>query len=56
MSWRKQGGQGVLTMRSLELSNRLGFAWSRHMPLLRTAFTVDPNAERRKPSAARNAA
>ncbi|MFT6400676.1 MAG: hypothetical protein ACJAYU_005454 [Bradymonadia bacterium] len=56
MSWRKQGGQGVLTMRSLELPNRLGFACTRLTPYLRSAFTVDTNAERRKPSALRNAA
>jgi hypothetical protein len=56
MSWRKQGGQGVLTMRSLGLSNRLGFAWTRLTPHLRTAFTVDTNAERRKPNDFRKAA
>ncbi|MFT6397081.1 MAG: hypothetical protein ACJAYU_001827 [Bradymonadia bacterium] len=56
MSWRKHGGQGVLTMRSLELSNRLGLAWGRLTARLRTAFTVDTNAESRKPSALRNAA
>ena len=56
MSWRRPGGQGVLTMRSLTLSKRLSLAWRTLTPHLRTSITVDANLERRQPTAPGKAA
>jgi hypothetical protein len=49
MSWMPRGGQGILTMRALHLSDRLEHAWALLGPRLRVEVTVDPDASRKKP-------
>ncbi|MFT6398013.1 MAG: hypothetical protein ACJAYU_002768 [Bradymonadia bacterium] len=56
ISWRRPGGQGVLTMRSLTLSKRLSPAWRTLAPHLRTSISADGNPERSQPTAPTKAA
>jgi hypothetical protein len=50
MSWRQPGGQGVLTLRSLAQSGRLGLAWRALRPALARPFDVDPDQGRQLPT------
>ena len=49
MSWRRPGGQGTLTLRSLEQSGRLELAWNALHPRLVRPFEIDPDARRQLP-------
>lgn len=46
MAWRTRGGQGIMTLRALLLSNRLDHAWNRLVTRLRRPFSVDSSFER----------
>ncbi len=49
-SWAQPGGQGVLTLRSLEQSNRYEAAWSAfRTEVLRRPFQLDPDTGRNRP-------
>lgn len=49
MTWRETGGQAILTLRSLQKSNRLDAAWTVLKPHLVQAYTLDPNPARKRP-------
>lgn len=46
MAWRNRGGQGIMTLRALLLSNRLDYAWLSLVKRLRRPFTVDVSSDR----------
>ncbi len=52
MSWRRPGGQAILTLRGLAQSGRLGHAWNALRPKLRRRFEIDPNLGRQLPARA----
>jgi hypothetical protein len=49
MSWRRPGGQAILTLRGLAQSNRLAHAWNALRPTLPTRIEVDSNQRRKLP-------
>jgi hypothetical protein len=50
MTWRTRGGQAILTLRGLAQSGRLHHAWGALVPTLPTAFEVDPDLRRKRPT------
>jgi len=49
MTWRHPGGQGILTLRSLQQSDRAHDAWNILRPAFRKDFTVDEDRGRLQP-------
>jgi hypothetical protein len=50
MSWRPCGGQGILTLRGLAQSDRLGHSWRVLRPALVRDFDIDADTNRQPPT------
>lgn len=50
MSWLPEGGQAILTLRSLEQSGRMGSAWEVLRTRLRRDIPIDPAPARKRPA------
>ena len=49
MSWRHEGGQAILTLRSLQQSGRMEAAWLVLGARFRESITIDPDTTRQSP-------
>jgi hypothetical protein len=52
MSWNQEGGQGILTLRTLDQSGRWSAGWAELRKRLGRSFVVDDNTSRQSPKRA----